>query len=121
MLSRAPKTIEPQAEQPQYRFQRNLARVLGDTLPPHKSSHFNRLRRTSRKPAPGPTCVAGLTCEQGNAWNSEAPPDSYPCKAQDDGADAACFYSTMTSQLSLQPEPGTPFSSPASQDSPSSG
>lgn len=37
------------------------------------------------------TCVAGLTCEQVNAWSNETPPDSYPCKAQDDGIDTACF------------------------------
>jgi hypothetical protein len=30
------------------------------------------------------SCVSGLTCEQGEAWFNEVPPDSYPCKAQDD-------------------------------------
>ena len=35
-------------------------------------------------------CVGGLTCAQADAWNDETPPDSYPCKAQDDGVDAAC-------------------------------
>jgi len=36
------------------------------------------------------SCVSGLTCEQGQAWAEEIPPDSYPCKAQDDATTAAC-------------------------------
>lgn len=36
------------------------------------------------------TCVGGLTCEQGEAWVDEIPPDSYPCKAQDDALEAVC-------------------------------
>ncbi|MFW2388666.1 MAG: hypothetical protein ACN4G0_10040 [Polyangiales bacterium] len=36
------------------------------------------------------SCVSGLTCEQGQAWFEEIPPDAYPCKAEDDAASAAC-------------------------------
>jgi hypothetical protein len=35
-------------------------------------------------------CVIGLSCEQAKAWWNETPPDSYPCKAQDDAEDNAC-------------------------------
>ena len=35
-------------------------------------------------------CVAGLSCGQAQAWWDETPPDSYPCKAQDDAEGRAC-------------------------------
>ena len=35
-------------------------------------------------------CVSELSCEQRDAWFSEIPPDSYPCKAEDDAGEAAC-------------------------------
>ena len=35
-------------------------------------------------------CVIGLSCEQAEDWWNKTPPDSYPCKAQDDAEDNAC-------------------------------
>ena len=35
-------------------------------------------------------CVSELSCEEGEAWFNETPPDSYPCKAEDDAGEAAC-------------------------------
>lgn len=35
-------------------------------------------------------CVAGLSCEQAQAWWDQTPPGSYPCKAQDDAEIRAC-------------------------------
>jgi hypothetical protein len=36
-------------------------------------------------------CLGELTCTEFDAWATEVPPDSYPCKAEDDGVEAACF------------------------------
>lgn len=35
-------------------------------------------------------CVSGLSCEEREAWLDGIPPDSYPCKAEDDAGEAAC-------------------------------
>jgi hypothetical protein len=36
-------------------------------------------------------CLGELTCEEFEAWMSETPPESYPCKSADDVVADACF------------------------------
>ena len=36
-------------------------------------------------------CLGQLTCAELQAWLDEVPPDTYPCKAADDGVDNACL------------------------------
>lgn len=36
-------------------------------------------------------CLGELTCSEYDAWRTEVPPESYPCKSEDDGVAASCF------------------------------
>jgi len=36
-------------------------------------------------------CLGELTCVEFEAWANEIPPDSYPCKSDDDDVDGFCF------------------------------
>ena len=36
-------------------------------------------------------CLAELTCAELEAWATEVPPDSYPCKSADDDVDDVCI------------------------------
>jgi hypothetical protein len=37
-------------------------------------------------------CLGGLTCPQVDAFSTETPPESYPCKTQQDAVNAACPF-----------------------------
>jgi hypothetical protein len=57
---------------------------------------FNEMSRADFSQACGDAdadvnaCVSALNCEQFEGWRDEVPPDSYPCKAEDDAADQIC-------------------------------